>query len=309
MDTNKILIIKRISNDFDKFVVRNLATLDTNIEARDVFKGNNKLSRKIIKIIKKYGLMPLFLLCLNISKKEIKKYSQIILFDDYPDDLLIKWIKKNNSRCKVKLWLWNIPDYSIDRLRELCNIYCFDQAYAKRQSIDFIEQFYFDEYVNGLDTNFIEQQVCYIGYDKNRKELLDRLAEVFEKNLISYKFQLVSNNQLGKVNERYQIQKYPVAYSTVVDTDCKSNVIVEIVSGVQQGLTWRTLEALFLNKKMITNNLAIKEFDFYRKENIFIIDEDRFDDLPQFLSNPAVEIDSRIKDKYRAKSWLNEITR
>lgn len=309
MDTNKILIVKRVSNDFDKFVIRNLTPLNSNIEVRDVFKGNNKFFRKIIKTIKKYGSIPLFSLCLNISKKEIKKYSQIILFDDYPDDLLIKWIKKSNSKCKIKLWLWNIPDYSIDRLKDFCNIYCFDQAYAKCQNINFIEQFYFDQYVNGLDTNLIEQQVCYIGYDKDRRELLDRLAKVFDRESISYKFQLISDKQQGEVNGQYQIQKKPVEYTTVIDTDCKSNAIVELVSGTQQGLTWRALEALFLNKKLITNNIAVKKFDFYRKENIFVIDEDKFDDLSQFLSNPSVEIDSSIKDKYRVKSWLSEITR
>lgn len=309
MRNNKILIVKRISNDFDRFVVRNLSTLDNDIDVMDVLKGNSKLMRKIIKIIKNTSLDILFPLCLKISSKSIKAYSQVIIFDDYPDDLLIKWIKKKNPKCSVKLWLWNVPNYSIEQLKDKCYIYCFDKLYAERHGIRFVEQFYFDDYVNGLDNKVIEQQICYIGYDKNRRELLDRLAEIFDKYSISYKFYLISDEVKESISEHYQIQRKPLKYSDVIEIDCKSEVIIEIVSGEQKGLTWRSLEALFLNKKMITNNVAVKKFDFYNRNNIFIINVDEFSELPSFLTQPITEIPSEIKKKYRAKSWLNDMMR
>ena len=309
MKTNKILIIKRVSNDFDEFVVQNLDTAADYIDAKDVFKGKGKIIRKIVKTIKEFHLMLLLPLFLNVKPRDIQDYSQIILFDDYPDDTLIEWIKKKNPRVKIKLWLWNVPEYSIDRLKKFCSVYCFDQEYAKQNNIQFIEQFYFDEYIKEVTIKEPEQQVCYIGYDKNRRELLDKMADIFERDSITYLFRLISNSEPEQINRQYQIKKDHVDYKDVIEIDCKSKAIIEIVSSFQKGLTWRALEALFLNKKLITNNLEIKKFDFYKKENIFVIGVDDIDKLPLFLSLPLVKVDSEIKEKYRFKSWLNKITR
>ena len=70
----------------------------------------------------------------------------------------------------------------------------------------------------------------------------------------------------------------------------------EIVQPGQGGLTIRTLEALFYNKKLITNNESITEYDFYNADNIFIYKEQdcNIDALKSFLKKNNVIIEQNI---------------
>ena len=64
------------------------------------------------------------------------------------------------------------------------------------------------------------------------------------------------------------------------------------------------MEALFYEKKLITNNKNIINYDFYCKENIFILEKDDIEELPQFLKTPYKKIDNEIVNKYEFENWL-----
>ena len=65
---------------------------------------------------------------------------------------------------------------------------------------------------------------------------------------------------------------------------------------------------MFYNKKLITNNIYIKEYDFYNPHNIFILQERNISELKEFLELPTIEINQKIKNKYRFSGggWLKE---
>lgn len=83
-----------------------------------------------------------------------------------------------------------------------------------------------------------------------------------------------------------------------------SKAIVEINQSQQNGLTVRALEALFTEKKLITNNLDIINMDFYNKNNIFIIGQDSFNLLRKFIDSDYEKIPKSIIDNYSASKWL-----
>jgi len=85
----------------------------------------------------------------------------------------------------------------------------------------------------------------------------------------------------------------------------KARCIIEIVQNGQKGSTLRPLEALACGKKLMTNNQFIKEYDFYLKENIFIIGEDDFFTIDTFIQTPFTPLPSAIVDKYDISSWLS----
>ena len=98
--------------------------------------------------------------------------------------------------------------------------------------------------------------------------------------------------------------KSPLAYNDVLKISARSKAIIEIVLPNQMGLTWRALEALFLKKKLITNNKNIKTYDFYNKDNIFIFGIDSISDLKSFINSPYVEIENSILKKYSFSTWI-----
>ena len=75
----------------------------------------------------------------------------------------------------------------------------------------------------------------------------------------------------------------------------------------QTGLTMRTIETLGAKKKLITTNPHVKEYDFYRPENILIVDRYNPVITKEFLDAPWKEIPENIYKKYSISSWLNSI--
>lgn len=60
------------------------------------------------------------------------------------------------------------------------------------------------------------------------------------------------------------------------------------------------MESIFFEKKLITTNEDIANYDFYRKENVFIIGKDDYKDLPKFLNTPY----KKIVDYYDYHNWI-----
>ena len=56
---------------------------------------------------------------------------------------------------------------------------------------------------------------------------------------------------------------------------------------------------------MITNNLEIRNFDFYNDNNIFIIGEDSNDRLNMFLHTPFQTIEKKALYPYDANGWID----
>lgn len=86
-----------------------------------------------------------------------------------------------------------------------------------------------------------------------------------------------------------------------------SRAIVDLPHPDQTGLTMRAIEAVGAGKKLITTSRSIVNYDFYRKENILIIDSE----CPQidnyFLDTPTVELPAETIAKYSLHQWVMEL--
>ncbi|QIC76833.1 hypothetical protein FSC17_10625 [Acinetobacter indicus] len=68
----------------------------------------------------------------------------------------------------------------------------------------------------------------------------------------------------------------------------------------QSGMTLRPVEALFYNRKLLTNNQSVINEPFYHADNILVvkdIDSLSVVELKRFIDKPIVEIDENIKEK------------
>ena len=95
-------------------------------------------------------------------------------------------------------------------------------------------------------------------------------------------------------------------YEDVIKDIQKYECILELNLKEQEGFTLRTLEALFYKRKLITNNKNIKKFDFYNKNDFYVLgDEDR--SLKDFMDTRFKEIDDSLLENYTYDHWLNQI--
>ena len=87
----------------------------------------------------------------------------------------------------------------------------------------------------------------------------------------------------------------------------RSKICLDFLNETHTGLSFRTFEALCYDKKLITNNISIKNYDFYSHENIFVWDENNENELNYFLNLSYKSIDKNLKEKYSFGNWIEKI--
>ena len=100
----------------------------------------------------------------------------------------------------------------------------------------------------------------------------------------------------------------PLPPDVFKDYILNSKVVVDTNHPFQDGLTARFMWALGAEKKIITTNASVRNYDFYTKDQFFVV-EDNWQDLPAFLSSSFTMTGSirEIVAKYRIDNWLNTI--
>ena len=222
-----------------------------------------------------------------------------VLVADYIDITLFhainSLVKPTVRRC---LWIWN--PVKIHMRNKMVNIYgeiiksgfeisTFDRGDSERYSQKLYSQFFrMNQNISDSDE---EYDFYFIGFEKNRGRLLKDLKE----KLKNYRclFKIVHN-----VSEC-------IPYNQNIVNIKKARCIIEIVQKGQEGITLRPLEAIACGKKLLTNNKNIKQCDFYSPQNIFIIGEDSFNNIDDFINNDPNPLEPSIKDKYDISSWIN----
>lgn len=146
--------------------------------------------------------------------------------------------------------------------------------------------------------------VLYVGSDKGRG---DRLI-AFEKELnelgLITKFIIVKDSRLSKEKPYYQ---KPISYTELVELISISKSVLNIALDNQQGITVRDLESLFHGVKLITTNEHIKKSDIYTPNNVFVLNEYNYREIPKFLGLPLDNMDS-VKPNHTFDKYVDEIT-
>lgn len=86
-----------------------------------------------------------------------------------------------------------------------------------------------------------------------------------------------------------------------------NNYLEEHLGDEDTAWTPRTLEALFNNKKLVSNNRCLLEAPFYDSHNIYIVGEDdKWRTLDDFLREPYIEVAEEKKAPYEIGNWINK---
>ena len=227
-------------------------------------------------------------------KKHIKKYKQIILGENWYCWELSKYIKEQNPKCKVIVFFWNKlllqPYFDILKDPNVDEFYIFDEEEAKKYNLKWNSTFYSKRM--SIEKNKIKNDIVFIGRAKDREKQIKDLEKELKKQKIKTDFKIITD------------EKDIIEYSDYLEMVSKSRAILDYNAYNQSGLSLRVMESLFLKKKLITSNKNIKKCDFYNKNNIFILGEDKLSDLYKFIHSDYQEIDEKILDYYDFDNWI-----
>jgi len=247
---------------------------------------------------------------------QLGKQDQILVIN--PDLIDKKYhleIKKHTHKYIAYLYD-SMARYPVNHLLDgvFDNIFSFDP--------DDVKQFNFQKttnyiYLDKQPLRFLETpkyQAFYIGTRDSRLRLLKEIAQKLDFLKIAYLFIIVEKkNWKKKIAALFfkdkeinaiQYRKHRVHQEDMGSFYDQTNVIVDLVRDQQSGLSFRIFEAMAFQKKIITSNTSIKEYDFYDPKNIMILDENQLHIDPDFFKTPYVPIPENIYNNYTLSHWV-----
>lgn len=238
------------------------------------------------------------------------KDNVIILFDHPMWINNLEYIRTKYDKIKIVFWYWNtvIDEKELQFIKSRCDsIFTFDKKDAEKYDLKYSPQFYCFENQNNqiIENKNCKTDLYFVGLNKNRLPLLEKIYLECENKNIKTKFYVMRDN-IYQESKYFKLHKKAISYEEVIKDIKNSKCILDITKEGQTGLTLRVLEALFLRKKLITNNKDLVNYDFYNKNNIFILNENSKIDV-EFINSKYEEVDESIIEKYSVDTWISNL--
>jgi len=261
---------------------------------------------KFIQFLGVYIFNPLLFFIYGEWKNNINNYDLFIIPSRKPAIYAAKIIKKKTNK-RIIIWYWNavtkkeINPYKCQK--KGYETWSFDIDDCKKYNMKFGDQYFFNFSDIECNNAISKVDLFYIGKNKGeRLTFINKLKKYLNDNNITYNINLCNSSNKNKNSFSVKMD-----YEEVIQNIKLSKSILDLNIKEQSGLTMRPLEALYFNKKLITNNNKIIDYYAYEKENTLIIENDNFDEIKTFLSKPTKKISNEKLNYYKFDSWLERI--
>lgn len=226
----------------------------------------------------------------------------LILRPDFIMDHHLEMLRKKTNHFVAYYWdTIKFFPRKLEIRKYFDRILSFDPVDCKVYGLEFLSNYY---YYDSLKPNQ-EYQVYNLSNLDQRKATIEKVGSLLEDMGVSFYFRGITSKT---VNSNY-IKHSPsrVNYADVLTETARSEIVLDVSKNGQNGLSLRPLEALGLNKKLITTNASIAQYDFYNPNNILILDPAHPTINKDFLNSAFEPIPASIKEKYHLKNWLNTV--
>lgn len=204
------------------------------------------------------------------------------------------------KEAKKSIWLWNevgkgnveLSSWKFSHNDKMgIRTYSYNPADVATYGLRFVPQVY--RYVDGLYENVCIKQDCYwVGRPKGRISQLSVIKSELDNFGLKCNFKLIEKSE------------DVISYSDNLKEICSSKCLLDLYNETNEGISLRVLEALFFKKKLITTNRFVKNYDFYRPQNIFIWGTDDAATLKVFIETDFFQVEKEIVDKYDINNWI-----
>jgi len=168
-----------------------------------------------------------------------------------------------------------------------------------------LTNFYFDN----VSSNKTTTDAYYIGNFDNRILIIEKIVSLLVENNLKPEvlIKIKSNKKTDVYSKDIKFITEFVPFEENQKRIKETKIILDIHKQVQNGLTFRVFEAIGLNKKLITTNKDIINYDFYNPNNIFIWDENIKEIPKDFLNKEYEKLPENIYRKYSLENWVKTI--
>ena len=245
-----------------------------------------------------------------------KKPDYIVMTAPWYHDRLIKYFRRNSNKCKIlfksgdtmELCLKNNRRLTIDKIKEQ-----FDQVFVYNP-ID-AEKYGFLLYpvcYSSIDISQLEQyehcDVAFIGAAKQRLSEIRRIyCKLSEEGLACY-FYVTDVPANERLDDGIIYADKSLTFMEYIAREIAADCLLEIIQKGTIGRTFRMMEAIIYNKKLITNCPEILSQPYYDIE--FVHYFEKIEDIePAFVKRPPEKVNYKYTGDFSPLRLLEFIER
>ncbi|WP_348798900.1 hypothetical protein [Flavobacterium adhaerens] len=183
-------------------------------------------------------------------------------------------------------------------------VYSFEKKDCEKYNLNFITNWIYP--MDSSNSNKNQLHLYNISSRDKRTSLLSKIARTLKENNIGYKI-VIYDKKNRKQDPNLEYTSKPIPLNKVWEHLQNAKVLLDINRDKQNGLTFRVFESIGLEKKLITTNKDIQNYNFYNPNNILIIDEKNPIIPLTFFNTDYEKIPNHIVEEYSIKKWLHKI--
>lgn len=258
-----------------------------------------------------------------IKENAGKKYDYVfVVKSEAAGKKEIELLRKAYPTAKFILYLWdsvkNVPDGE-NKIAYYDKVLTFDPCDAKKYNLPFLPIPYGKEYVKTNQAGSFEYDVAFIGTAHSvRPRVVKEIKEQCEKmgkkcfsyfyspHIFVYLLNKLTNRDYKYISLK-EINFKPLTTEEVCKVYNSSKCVLDIEHPRQSGTTTRPVEMLPMQKKIITTNGYVKNFEFFNDNNFCIIDRNNPTVDPTFFDKPYLPVDEGTLYKYSGQNFVKTL--
>ncbi|KHT39448.1 hypothetical protein [Pectobacterium brasiliense] len=237
---------------------------------------------------------------------------------------MLRNLRQAQPQARLCLYLWDSMYYNPNArniLNEFDCAFSFDRSDVKNNpKLEFLPLFYGRDFDRSAScTGSHTYDACFIGtIHTDRYKVLEKILDdlksrersvfvfCYYPSRILYRLRAFIDPGFRRFGKKY-VSFVGMKLSDVVDKIADSNAVIDVNRPDQLGLTMRSLEAVGAQRKLITTNADIVNYDIYDPNAVLVVDRNSpyIDDA--FLTENGLPFSTEIRNKYSVSAWVDRI--
>lgn len=254
----------------------------------------------------------------NLKRKEFifnelrksGKQDQILVINPELFDRETHEFLRNQTERYIAYLYDSVARNPVEHLLDLFDdVFSFDQEDCRKFGFKKISNYnYISDFQNNTKPNV---DLVYLASFDERLHFLEKIQTQLERISAKYLFIIAGKQGWKKkfTNDSKSViyQRNFIPHNEIPKIYAEGKGIVDLVREGQTGLSFRFFEAMGLRKKVVTNNIAVQEYDFYNPKNILVIEDDVSVLQKSFFETDYEKLPKEIYQKYTIENWVEEV--
>jgi hypothetical protein len=237
---------------------------------------------------------------------------------------MLQLLRQTQPAARLSLYLWDSMHYNPNArklLSEFDQVFSFDRSDVSEHSkMQFLPLFYAREFERSATWEGTPlYDACFIGtIHTDRYKVLEKVIENLEArgrkvyvfcyypSKLLYRLRTLFDSGFRRFGSKY-VKFKGMKLSEVVSRISESRVVIDVNRPDQLGLTMRSIEALGAQRKLVTTNSDVVNYDLYDPKSVLVVNREApvvTDDFLYFKEQPFAQT---LREKYSVSVWTDKI--